>query len=111
MSSKNLMALWSEFNPDSTRSLVKDFKVEADPRSIQILDYLNHGEVTMISLMESFDVFTGEVIVKTRCMRTDGEFSWMNTLSYYVEKYNLQLPEEFVKRAIEGRPPEKSVGA
>ena len=31
---------------------------------------------------------------------TDGEYSWLSDLAYYVEKYNLRLPEEFEGKVL-----------
>lgn len=37
--------------------------------------------------------------IGTGTILTDGEWAWPDTLSHYVEKYHLELPQEFVRHA------------
>ena len=41
------------------------------------------------------DLFTGELIPTEEKGLNDGEYSWLSSLIYYVEKYNLRLLPEF----------------
>ena len=63
-------------------------------------DCLKNGNDDMVSLMASKDVITGEPIPMTMKGMNDGEFTWLNTLAYYVEKYNLRLPKEFEEKIL-----------
>ena len=49
---------------------------------------------------QAFDVFTGEPIGFSDNSRNDGVYSWGECLAYYVERYNLMLPDEFVSHAV-----------
>ena len=31
---------------------------------------------------------------------TDGEYIWKNDLPYYVDKYNIKLPQSFIEKVI-----------
>lgn len=75
-----------------------DFANDPSPFSFQIIEYLENGKVILASPSRSIDVFSGEMINQTECILTDGDFSWSNSLSYYVQKYNLQLPKEFINK-------------
>ena len=90
----NVMAKWKEFNPISDRSMRDDFSERSSPFTKEIVDYLDNGELVIASPSIAVDVFSGEKIGRTNCILTDGEFSWSSSLSYYVEKYNLQIPKE-----------------
>ena len=46
------------------------------------------------------DVFTGDQISNEMIGMNDGEYTWFNTLAYYVEKYNLRLPKEFEDKIL-----------
>lgn len=96
----NIMANWKEFNPLSERSMKEDFNDRPSPFSQKIIAYLNSGELVSASPSSEIDVFSGERITQTSCILTDGEYSWLNSLGYYVHKYNLQLPKEFEERII-----------
>lgn len=41
------------------------------------------------------DIFTQEVIPGEWTQRNDGQYSWDNDLSWYAQKYNLVLPDDF----------------
>ncbi|NLN98119.1 MAG: hypothetical protein GX127_07065 [Eubacteriaceae bacterium] len=43
------------------------------------------------------DELTGESLSMGLEMMTDGKYVWTNTLSYYVEKYDIVLPKDFVE--------------
>ena len=66
----------------------------------EIAAYLRNGRVTLCATSAAVDVLTGQMIDGQRCLMTDGEYSWNNTLAYYVEKYNLRLPAEFEEKVL-----------
>lgn len=65
----------------------------------EIVQYLrNGGKETGISAKPSVDCFTGKRIPNGySTFYNDGEYSWKDVLIYYIEQYNLRLPDEFVK--------------
>ena len=97
---KNVMTLWKEFNPCAEKSMQDDFAKETSPYILKITTYLNKGEVILMSPTSSIDIFSGERISQTKSILTDGEFSWSNSLVYYVQKYNLQLPADFLNKIL-----------
>lgn len=97
---KNIMDEWKEFNPLAEKSMKDDFRESTSPYSQKIISYLDNGEVTLSATSKDTDVISGESIDKTKCIMTDGEYSWAGSLSYYVKRYNLQLPTEFEERII-----------
>ena len=99
---KSIMSQWKEFNPGSSRSMKEDFREFPSVNQGRILKYLNNGKATLISTDSGYDVFTGERIVDSYCILTDGEYSWGNTLAYYVSHYNLKLPKEFENKILGG---------
>ena len=70
------------------------------PGQERIARYLDEGELVLASPMFGYDAFTGEKIVSTREILTDGEYSWENTLPHYVRKYNFRLPKEFEEKIL-----------
>lgn len=94
------MAIWKEFNPLAEKSMEEDFAEKPSLFVQKILAYLNNGEVVLASPSCAVDVFSGERINQTNCILTDGEYSWSNSLGYYVQKYNLQIPKEFEQKML-----------
>lgn len=97
---KNIMAMWKEFNPQSEKSIKMDFSSVPVSKKDRIIEYLNNGKVKLVSTSHGIDVLTGENITRNYCLLTDGEYSWFNTLSYYVNKYDLGLPEDFERKIL-----------
>lgn len=60
-----------------------------------IINYLKNGNVHMASASLIKDVFTGENAGGYKLFMDDGIYSWCSSLIYYVDKYNLRLPEDF----------------
>lgn len=81
-------------------SMKEHFESYNYPGKEKILEYLRSGKVDMVSTDMARDVFTGEVIKIEKLGMNDGKYMWWNTISYYVEKYNLRLPEEFEKHIL-----------
>lgn len=66
-----------------------------------IIDFLlNAGTVDLATSANAVDVFTGDPIPIRDNTRTDGVYSWGEDLAYYVDQYNLRLPEEFVQHIL-----------
>ena len=49
------------------------------------------------------DIFTGDTISYENCVLGDNKYIWSNELIYYVEKYNAELPDEFIKHILKAR--------
>ena len=66
----------------------------------EIISYLNGGKVGLASSAFSHDVFTGEQLRVREQTRHDGVYEWGEDLAYYVEKYNIRLPQDFVDHIL-----------
>lgn len=90
-----------EFNKDKDYpSMEEDFCAFPYEGKEMVIKYLELGEKTVAACGRARDFFTGELIPGERCLMTDGEYSWPSSLSYYVGKYNLRLPSEFVEKVM-----------
>lgn len=95
-----IMARWKEFNPNAEKSMREDFKDSPSPNRQRIMDYLNKGEVKLVATSREVDVISGEKLDQTKCILTDGEYTWSGSLGYYIQKYNLQIPKEFEDKIL-----------
>lgn len=92
---------YDEFNPGKNYPSIREFFSDAPYEGQgRIIHYLKHGSEDMASFRLPKDVITGEIIPMSAIGMNDGEYSWFNTLAYYVEKYNLRLPEDFEKKIL-----------
>lgn len=60
----------------------------------KIVRFLLNGKMICASAGIPKDVFTGKRIPMEKIGMENGEYTWFNTLAYYVENYNLRLPED-----------------
>ena len=96
---KNLLYFY-EFGSKDSPSIKTIFSDAPSPYKDKIIQYLRHGKVELVSAGFTFDYFTGERLDDKDEIMTDGEYVWNTALIYYVDRYNAQLPEEFVNKII-----------
>lgn len=96
----SLMSQWKEFNPAASKSIKDDFQSKAYDYQPEICNYLDNGKVSLSATTCGTDILTGVRITNTYCILTDGEYSWSNTLSFYIKKYNLRLPHDFETKVL-----------
>lgn len=91
-----LLGEYEELAPGMGFPSMKDFLQDAPyERQSSIVDYLNSGNVHMVTATTFTDVFTGERVKRELVYMDDGVYSWSSKLPYYVAKYNLCLPAAF----------------
>lgn len=74
----------------------------------QIIEYLRSAELVAATSGMAFPcVICRQRIASTVCVRTDGEFYWLDVLAHYVEQHHLRLPESMLKhmRELQFTPP------
>ncbi len=78
-----------------------DFSEAPIPEKEKIIDFiLNAGFLDVGTTATAKDVFTGEDTGIRDNGRSDGVYSWGTALAYYVDRYNLMLPDEFVAHIL-----------
>ncbi len=76
-----------------------------------LAEKVDYDKGTVINYLSSFgrqascpryaiDCLTGDVIASSFAVNDDGEYCWPDFLIYHIEKYNIKLPEKFVKKIM-----------
>ena len=86
---------YKEFGAEAAPSIKEYFEKNPYKNKRMIIDYLKNGSVTAVSPGFQTDYISGKPIKATTTLMDDGVYSWSSTLIYYVEKYNMRLPQEF----------------
>lgn len=73
---------------------------KAYPQKVDIIRFLQSGHIEFAQLSRSKDVFSGEIIPFEVLVMSDGNYYWSNELVWYVDKYNLRLPEDFEQHIL-----------
>ena len=93
---------FDEYGPGMGFPSMKQFMCDKPyPGKDTIVTYLKAGRKTFAAAGRACDFFTGEMIPGELCGMTDGTYSWMSSLAYYVEKFNLRLDPEFERYVME----------
>ena len=66
-----------------------------------LVSYLKKGKPFAAASAINKDVLSGERIPGELLMLTDGVYEWRSDLVYYIEKYNLKLPDDFIKHVLD----------
>ena len=86
---------------DQYPSMRDSFSTEPVEDADRLIDFILHAGILDIgTTAEARDVFTGEGTGIRDNLRTDGVYAWGTDLAYYIKKYNLRLPDDFVKHAL-----------
>lgn len=87
---------YEEFAPGMGFPSIKDYMHREPYKSKEtVLKYLRGGNVHMVTASKIVDAISGEATNIELVFMNDGKFSWSSKIPYYVDKYNLRLPEEF----------------
>ncbi len=78
---------------------IKDFMVEdVNYDKEKVCHYLLNNKVMGICARRPIDSITGEEIASGFRIIADGDYEWPDFLAYYVRKYNIMLPNSFVRK-------------
>ena len=86
---------YKELDKDELISIHDYLEAESYPHQGKIINFLKNGKIEFAQMSRDRDIFTGERIPQEVLVMSDGDYFWPNTLAWYVEKYNLRMPEEF----------------
>lgn len=93
---KIILHTYDELSPGMGFPSMKDyFEKSRYEGQTKIVEYLRQGHVHGACASIPLDVYTGEVIPEEKTFKNDEKYSWVSTLAYYVERYNLRLPRDF----------------
>ena len=90
---------FSEMNVFEDNGSIQEYlcnKVEYDKDII--VRYLRGNKKQAVCFKYVYDCISGKQISSGFQVRTDGEYIWCDFLAYYVEKYNINLPKDFIKK-------------
>lgn len=85
---------YDELAPGMGYPKMKDsFKAEPYSTKEDVLKYLRSGYAHIATAARIVDVISGNQTFLPLVHYNDGEYTWTTKLIYYIEKYNLRLPE------------------
>jgi len=96
-----VLGKYEEFAPGmGFPSIKEDLHKEPYKSKDAVLKYLRKGKVHMVTASKISDIFSGKPTNEELVYMDDGKYSWSSKIPYYVDKYNLRLPEDFEKHVL-----------
>jgi hypothetical protein len=65
----------------------------------RILEYMKQSKIDAVTAGSFIDLIDNKTKIYAYSI-TDGKYSWGSDTVYYLEKYDMELPEEFVQHAL-----------
>lgn len=95
---KNL-CFFSEMKLFQDQGPVNSFiQKETEYNKAKVINYLKSGKIIASCPRKAIDCVTGTQISDSFSLHTDGEYCWGDFLVYHLEKYNIGLPRDFLKK-------------
>jgi len=96
------LGIFSEMGTHDSVGSIKDFLCDnVDYDKTKVLKYLRSFKHFAGCPRAAIDCVTGEEISPSFLCYDDGVYFWDSYLPYHIEKYNIRLPEGFLKRVDE----------
>lgn len=66
----------------------------------EIIEYMKGSKIEAAAPAIVTDLINPEIKLGELYMMTDGKYSWRSDVIYYFEKYDMELPGEFIQHAL-----------
>ena len=66
----------------------------------KVLSYMRKGHIDAVAPARLRDVINPENKIPDLFLMSDGTYGWRSDVIYYVEKYDMALPDEFVQHVL-----------
>ena len=96
-----ILGKYNEFAPNMGFPSIKDYLQKEPYKSKEvILKHLHNGNIHMVTASRIVDTISGETTNIELVFMDDGKYSWSSAVPYYVDQYNLKLPQEFEEHVL-----------
>ena len=92
-----------------TREIYKDDKYPSIKELInrpirekkKVIEYMKKCKIMAVAPAIVTDLVNPEIKFTELFLMSDGKYEWRSDVIYYVEKYDMELPEEFVQHVLQ----------
>ena len=89
-----------ELDRDNNLPSIKDLINQPIEGKSKIIEYMKKSEVIAVAPAIVRDVLNPEIRLPELFLMSDGVYGWRSDVIYYVEKYDMALPDEFVQHVL-----------
>ncbi len=65
-----------------------------------VIDYMKNAMILAAAPAIVKDVFDPNIRIPELLLMGDGKYQWRSDIVYYIDKYNLKIPDEFLKHIL-----------
>ncbi len=110
-----ILGFWKEYRGPKLPFLLKTETtlLRSKPIDSKVIKYLEAG-IWLYKLRTKFDCIISGEKIGTPYVYTDGEWLWTTEYIYYLNKYEINIPEEFIEKMIKTKfvvPTEQELGS
>lgn len=96
-----VIGIFRENYKDDKYPSIMDFIKDTEPsKKDEVIKYFDKSKISSVSTSYVYDEIGKVQTSIPLVMKTDGEYAWRSDLEYYYNKYNIDLPQEFIKKVI-----------
>lgn len=88
------------YRNDHYPSILTAIHKEEPPFKEVVLNYLKNGKTCAVAPGKLRDVIDGTTDINSLACYTDGTYLWRSDVIYYFEKYNIDLPDDFISYVL-----------
>ncbi len=95
-----LIGLVRELDNDKNLPSLLDLINRPIEEKSKIVDYMKKGNIVAVAPAIVRDVINPEIRLPELFLMSDGKYEWRSDIIYYVEKYDMALPDEFIQHVL-----------
>mgnify|MGYP001046517198 CR=1 FL=1 len=95
-----VIGLTRELDNDSKYPSIKELINKPIKEKKKVIEYMKKCKVIGVAPAIVRDVINPENRIPELLLMTDGIYEWRSDIIYYVEKYDMELPEEFIQHIL-----------
>ena len=88
------------YNDERYPSIFTAIREKAPANKRKILAYLKSAKVVARAPGYLYDRVNNDVSIPNPACYDDGTYAWRSDVIYYYEKYNIELPEDFIRHVM-----------
>lgn len=89
-----------EIYKDDKYPSIKDLINKPIKEKKKVIEYMKKCKIEAVAPAIITDLINPEIKFAELYLMTDGKYEWRSDVIYYVEKYDMELPEEFIQHVL-----------
>ena len=89
-----------EIYKDDKYPSIKDLIYKPIKEKVKIIEYMKQSKIEAVAPAIVTDLINPDIRFTELYFMTDSKYGWRSDVIYYVDKYDMDLPEEFIKHAL-----------